>query len=227
MKKRLFIVLVLLAMVLFVSGCGKETSEKEGTKDMGGWSLRTNIKNTIPAEADGVFKKAYDKYTDMKLEPIAYLGSQIVAGTNYMYLCTSDDDFKVVIVYNDLKDNAEITSVKDFDIRKYVNEEIDIKDDELSGGWKASSEVGESTLTSEERAIFDESTKELLGVNYKPVAVLATQLVSGTNYAVLSVAETVTENPTYSVCLLTIYKDLEGKTKVTSVADIDLAEFND
>ena len=74
--------------------------------------------------------------------------------------------------------------------------------------------------------MFNSATEELLGVNYKPLVVLATQVVSGKNYAVLSVAETVIENPVYSISVVTIYKDLDGNSKVLTVANVNLADYN-
>ena len=150
-----------------------------------------------------------------------------------MYLCKSTTttekpvvSFKVVIVYENLEGEAEITAVEDFDIERYANVDIDNGSEALSGGWTASSEGGENALTEEEREMFNSATEELLGVYYKPIVVLGTQVVSGKNYAVLSVAETVTETPVYKMSVVTIYKDTAGNSSVLTVANIDLAEFN-
>ncbi len=231
MKRKLFISLFVLLTVLFITGCNKVSDvikelNPTGENGVGGWSLKTDVENTIPDQQGIIFERGMSTYSDHSLKPIAFLGSQIVSGTNYMYLCTSDEGFKVVVIYNDLKDNARVRFVNKFDIEKYVNVDIENDNTELSGGWIASSEGGESTLTTEELAMFNTATQKLLGVNYKPITVLATQVVAGTNYAVLAVSETVTEQPVYNMSVLTIYKDLDGKEEVTSVANIDLSEFN-
>ena len=56
----------------------------------------------------------------MAFEPIAYLGSQAVAGTNYMLLCRTKgvypgaepDGFTLVIVYEDLSGNARLNGMQ-------------------------------------------------------------------------------------------------------------------
>ena len=231
MKKNCFKLLLVLFVAFLLVGCTEETPEKENK--LGSWELNTNVSNTIPSKEGDIFKKAVEKYTGAELEPIAYLGSQVVAGTNHMYLCKSTTttekpvvSFKVVIVYENLEGEAEITAVEDFDIERYANVDIDNGSEALSGGWTASSEGGENALTEEEREMFNSATEELLGVYYKPIVVLGTQVVSGKNYAVLSVAETVTETPVYKMSVVTIYKDTAGNSSVLTVANIDLAEFN-
>ena len=67
-------------------------------------------------DVKAVFNKAVEGLTGMTYEPVAYLGSQVVAGTNYMLLCkvttvTAEptSDYAIVTVYQDLEGNAEIT----------------------------------------------------------------------------------------------------------------------
>ena len=53
------------------------------------------------------------------------------------------------------------------------------------GGWTLN-DSGE--LSAEAKAAFDKAMEGLMGVNYTPVALLGTQLVSGTNYSILAEA---------------------------------------
>lgn len=231
MKKKLLTIFIVLGALVLLTGCEKkeETKKEEGPKT-GGWELNTSITNTIMRDEDEIFKKAVANYSDMELEAIGYLGSQVVAGTNHMYLCKATKDnkttFKVVIVYADLNGNTEVTKVSDFNIENYVSKDVDADNEELTGGWAASSDCGENALTEEEREMFSKATEHLTGVSYKPVATLATQLVSGKNYAVLAVGATTTETPAYNIYVLTIYKDLSNNSKVTGIAALDLAKFN-
>ncbi len=231
MKKRLFAVLFVLFAVVLLTGCGKKEEEPEKKAVVGGWELNTAVTNTLMRDEGEVFKKAVANYTDYTLEAIGYLGSQVVAGTNHMYLCKATKDnettFKVVVVYEDLEGKAEVKTVKDFNIENYANKDIDKANDEAAGGWAASSECGENKLTEEERDMFSRATEKLLGIDYKPVEVLATQLVSGKNYAVLAVGATVTENPIYNIYVVTIYKNISGESEVISVAKLNLADFNE
>lgn len=90
------------------------------------------------------------------------------------------------------------------------------------GGW-AMNEKPAVVLSTEEQEIFAKASAGYTGVELEPVTVLATQLVSGTNYAYLCIATTETANPTTYWVLAVVYNNLEGNATVTSVKDIDLA----
>ena len=229
----LFIICFGIGYIISTSKHIETTKEKEITK-VGGWELNTIVTNTIPSDKEKIFKKAIEKYTGAELEPIAYLGYQVVSGTNHMYLVKSTTTtkeakttFKVVIVYQNLKKEVEIKDIKDFNIEKYVNKDIDLSKEEATGAWEVSNVAGENSLNKEEKEIFKKATEELTGVNYKPVALLATQVVSGKNYAILATGETVTKEPTYAISIFTIYKDLNDNVETISIANINLADFNE
>jgi len=233
MKSKFLKILFVLSIVALVSGCGKKEAIKEDNQKQsitGGWELNTSISNQINMEKEEIFKKAVSNYTEMELETVGYLGSQVVAGTNHMYLCkatkNNDISFKIVVVYEDLNGNAEITGVRDFKVEEYLNVNIDGNNEEVTGGWTASSECGENSLSEDEREMFNKAIEKLTGVSYKPVGVLATQVVSGENYAVLAVGEIVTESPVYNIYILTIYKDLSGNSEVSSIAKLNLSIFS-
>lgn len=66
------------------------------------------------------FEKATQTMTGAELEPAAYLGRQIVAGSNYLVLCKqtaavpdAEPVFSLVTVYADLDGNAEIISISE------------------------------------------------------------------------------------------------------------------
>ena len=72
---------------------------------VGGWKLNydsTSFKNNPDAKA--VFLKARKAVTDTTIQPIAFLGSQIVSGRNYCFLCkltavSSDSRPEIALVY--------------------------------------------------------------------------------------------------------------------------------
>ena len=132
---------------------------------------------------------------------------------------------KIVVVYNDLNNKSSITSVKDFDYTKYVNKDIPTNTEQLSGGWTVYQDTKSAALSDEVKEAFTKATS-VVGVQYTPIAYLGNQVVSGTNYAVLSLAKTVTAESIYSINVLTIYADLNGDVKLTSVAYVDLADFS-
>lgn len=90
---------------------------------VGGWDSNTgdtSIDAKENADAKKAFEKAMDGFDGDSFEVVAYLGSQVVAGTNYGYLCreTSDEPdpvttFVLLTVYEDLDGNAGVKDIMD------------------------------------------------------------------------------------------------------------------
>jgi len=95
----------------------------------------------------------------------------------------------------------------------------------LLGGWTLTPDLSVS-LTEEDKAIFDKAMEGFTGVGYEPAAVLATQLVSGKNYAYLCKATPVTSKPIPHWAVVVVYQDLQGEASVSKVAEIDLTNLN-
>ena len=60
------------------------------------------------------------------------------------------------------------------------------------------------------------------GVNYIPVAFLGSQVVAGTNYAVLCQAAVVYPGAEPYYVIIYIYRDLEGNASILNIADFDI-----
>ena len=72
-----------------------------------------------------MINKASESLTGSYYEPIAYIGSQVVAGTNHAILCKTmpsvsgqetNSSLVLVYVYEDLQGNCEITDTEDIKI---------------------------------------------------------------------------------------------------------------
>ncbi len=92
------------------------TLEKKYEND-GGW--QASKKYTVTKAQKKIFKKATKQLTGIKYTPIAYLGSQVVAGTNHLYLCKFkavledvETGYSLVYIYQDIEGNAKITKTK-------------------------------------------------------------------------------------------------------------------
>ena len=93
---------------------------------LGGFEI-VKIKNKSAAlskSVSKVFNKATKKYKKYKLRPIALLGTQVVAGKNYRFLCygssSAAKDIFVVDIYKDLKGKCKVTSCKPLKLEKYI-----------------------------------------------------------------------------------------------------------
>ena len=91
----------------------------------------------------------------------------------------------------------------------------------LSGGWEMVSQE-EGKLPEDAKAAFDKTQEQLVGATYKPLALLATQVVAGTNYCILCEISPVVPDPVPHFALVYIYADLEGNASITRVADLDI-----
>ena len=94
----------------------------------------------------------------------------------------------------------------------------------LLGGWDLS---GDLALTDEAQAAFDKATEGLLGVNYTPLALLGTQLVSGTNYCLLCEAAVVYPGAQPYYALVYVYADLQGAAEISTIVPLDIAELSE
>ena len=225
--KRVFLVVIVFVVCAFLVGCGKKEKEiidNEKSLVLGGWKINTNANALIiPQKAKNAFDKAQ---VDKSLTPVLLLGTQVVSGTNYMYLCISEEGFKTIVIYEDLQGNCSVTKTSDFDVSKYAHNSITNEAKELSGGWTINTDMTGSKIDSEVLDVFNDATKTITGVTYTPLIVLADQIVSGTNYAVLCIGKpSTTGNDTY-IDVLTIYKNLDGESSLVSIANVDLAEYN-
>lgn len=91
--------------------------------------------------------------------------------------------------------------------------------EEIDGGWEIP--VTETNaLTEEAQAAFDKATEKLMGANYTPVALLATQIVAGTNYCILCQVTPVVPDAKPHWTLLYLYADLEGNVEILNTYDL-------
>ena len=222
MKKGLLIIVILMCLIM--TGC---TNKKENTLT-GGWeTVLSNRVNDLSEEDIYNFNNAIKDYCKEKLEVVALLGKQVVAGTNYMFLAKTDNKYKIVIVYTDLEGISKVSKVSDFDYSKYVNKDLNSKNEMLSGGWYTESSNIDYKLEDEKiEKMYESATSELTGVEYKPLLVIGKQIVSGTNYAILCYGKPIVPNATTDIYLMTIYNDLNNNSEILGISYINLAEYN-
>lgn len=219
MKKKILLSLLAFVFCLAIVGCEKESKDGwELTKD----TARGSVEIVIDEDAKSAYDKAMQSYEEGSLTLIALLGEQVVAGTNYMYLCQGDNKLKVVIVYNDLEGNSSVTSVKDFDLNKYANKDISMNAEMLSGGWYTIIPGRPIMLAEQLQSYFDTATEKLVGVSYFPASVIATNTDS---YAILCYGRTADANATEGVYVLTL-RVKDNNPEIASIAAIDLKDFN-
>lgn len=200
----------------------------------GGWTIVGEGKVQMPEEAQEAFLAVTKELVGATYVPVAYLGSQVVAGRNYSILCTRTlvtanpvTDLAVLTIYRDLQGNATLTNVADFDLGAYTQKEDTGAPEALPGGWFAP-ETAEAMDAMPQKAAtaYAQALEGFAGNNLTPVALLGTQLVAGTNYAFLCHSSLVTLEPVVSMQLVVIYADLQGNATVSNIVTINPADFN-
>ncbi len=88
----------------------------------------------------------------------------------------------------------------------------------MTGGWQSAENP---EITEEIRNVFDKGMEKLIGVSYVPVACLGTQLVAGTNYAILCQGTVIYPNAKPDWKVVFLYEKLDGTVELLNIADFD------
>ncbi|MCR5330841.1 MAG: hypothetical protein K6E62_06595 [Lachnospiraceae bacterium] len=102
-------------------------------------------------------------------------------------------------------------------IGEIVNTGTETGINELMGGWfRASS----AKVTKSIKKAFKKALKGLVGVDYKPVAVLAEQVVAGMKYCILCESKVVYPGASAGYSLVYLYKGLDGSAEITDIISL-------
>ena len=94
----------------------------------------------------------------------------------------------------------------------------------VAGGWDIAVNDA-AALPGDVQTAFDKAIEKHTGSELKPVAYIADQVVSGTNYMILCEAATPNEEPAVSYQMVIVYADLDGNAEITNVKDFDLTAY--
>ena len=122
MKKLISIVAAILMVLTMLCGAAlAEEQTKAGLGVVGGWTVAEDP--TVTEEIQALTDKGVEGLLGVHYVPIAYLGSQMVAGKNHAVLCQATvvyPDAKpslvILYLYEDPEGNVQLLNVSDFDI---------------------------------------------------------------------------------------------------------------
>ena len=237
--RRLFTVTLGILCVASIMGCGvkadntetqettiaqestvtKEAEEisetNESTPITGGWAINNDFDGIDDANAMSAFEKATEDLDGYRYDVAAVLGSQIVAGTNYLYLCRAEmvvpdakPEYVILKVYEDLEGNAEITG----SLRLLEGKE----------GWEYNDANPYMDENEEVKVAFDKALEGLTGVEYKPIAYIG---YKDNSYAVLTKITITSVEPLTSLSMVYITKTDSG-AMIDDIYDIDMSLEN-
>ena len=117
-------VIALLAALLMAFGTacalGEGTESEETIPGFlaGGWSVPEDP--TVTDEMQALLEKGLEKLDGVDYVPVVLLGTQVVAGTNYAFLCQGTvvvpgaaPSWKIVYLYADLGGDASVLDITD------------------------------------------------------------------------------------------------------------------
>ena len=123
---RKLIAIVLIAMMMFTGAALAESP-------LGGWTLSESIELTDEVKA--VFDKGMEGLLGVDYVPLAYLGSQVVAGRNHCFLCRAtvvypgaQSVLALVYLYEDLSGGVSVTDIVPFDIGEMPFEDAEAEE---------------------------------------------------------------------------------------------------
>ena len=177
----------------------------------GGWGINNNFKAIDNVNAMSAFEKATEDLVGYRYDVAAVLGSQVVAGTNYLYLCRAEmvvpdakPEYVIIKVYEDLEGNAEVTG----SLRLLEGKE----------GWEYNDANPYMEENEEVKAAFDKALEGLTGAEYKPIAYIGHK---DNSYAVLTKITIVSVEPMTSLSVVYI-NATESGGMIDNIDDIDL-----
>jgi len=163
----------------------------------GSWEVKV-VTNGMPQKVATAFSALTEQLIGAEYEPIAYLGSQVVNGTNHAVLAKQilttgrDTTNVVVMVFNEKPNSMEATLVS---IDRIVEGGAPM------GGIHIDPQV---EIPEDAKAAWNEAFEAWVGAKNEPIALLGTQIVKGTNYIFAATSTGVYPNAETKVCIVTL-----------------------
>ncbi len=195
----------------------------------GGWNISSDVE--VTAELQGVFDEALESFSGLEYTPVAYLGYKTVStGTNSAYLCKATEDtgtefWSVVYVNEDLNGKASLVNAPSIILSESSDRDTvqvgPASGGALVGAWEIADDY---TLDDELKTSIKEAISESEDISYAPTLVMGSQVVSGTNYAVLCRTKESSADSKDYWTIVYFYKNLSGDVKVLNVATLNFEE---
>ena len=175
---------------------------------VGNWNVHLSVSG-MPETVATAFSDITNQLVGAEYTPIAYLGSQLVHGTNHAILAeqllTTGKDVKnvVLMILNELDGRFTVVGIE-----RILS----------SGGELGGTEVDVKTEIPEVAAkVLKDAMGGFVGASIKPFALLGTQVVKGTNYIFAAEVETVTKDSTPKIAIVKANDELKI---IASISDI-------
>ena len=225
---------ILLVALLLTAGCQSKTQPKNTAMDIaietaeedvlrpgvaGGWTPAADYEVTEVRKA--VFDKGMAVISSIHT-PLAYLGSQVVAGTNHCFLSKGSNRLELVYLYEDLQGFVQLMNIARLPIVPQADGTVMAPEEGLMGGWAYAEDPA---FTDEDEAKLEAALQNQVGASYAIVAYVGEQVVAGLNRCLLVQVTPVVPDAQPHYALAYIYTDLQGNSSLTQVIDLDIGAY--
>ena len=169
---------------------------------------------TVPSDIVKAVDKAQETFTGGTITPVAQVVTQKTDnGEEYGMLGRLNptvpnavEKYVFFVIYIGADGKTEIRDIADTEFATNING--------LPGGWAQAETV---ELTAEETEAFNKLMSEMDGVEYRPIAKIAEQVVSGKNICILCESRVVVPNAPTTYSFVYVSVGLDGKAKITEI----------
>ena len=165
---------------------------------VGNWNLNVQV-GKAPQQVATAFGNILGTLFGAKYTPIAYLGDQVVNGTNHAVLAeqlviTGEDQKNIVeVVLNEKPGSVGGSDFALAGIKKLID------GGHKFGGFQVNVEA---PISDEAKKVFDDAFEGFVGSKIEPFALLGTQVVKGVEYAFAATVAPVVPNAQQSVQII-------------------------
>ena len=209
-----------------------ETEELTPVIDiLGGWLINEDYDQKLSEEELKIFEDASLGMSGVGYVPIRIIATQASVGVNYAFLAQGttisavpEINYYIMVVYRDLDGSCEFKAINRLDIPDMQTREG--SDSVFLKSWMVIRPADDAKFKNKTvQKSFEKVIKNYEGLDIYPLELLATQLVSGTNYLALCYGQTVTLDPIGDLYILEWYEDLTGKTSITRIENLNLQYY--
>ncbi|MBQ6217812.1 MAG: hypothetical protein IJK53_10560 [Erysipelotrichaceae bacterium] len=238
--KKLLTLLMAVMMILTLSACNKKQEPEVPAEEPADEGIHFTLSVEAGGSEEGLEISSAGEENFLKIIE-GTIGTNILNCTFENGAVTSingidtKDGSKFEVYVNDAlyTDSLDKLTVKEGDVIRIVHVPVAVETApaqengtpaaaaDTLGGWQIH-EYFEDRIKKDQKEIFDDAAKDLVGVGYVPLRVLATQIVSGTNYAFLCQGITISGVPEVNYYIIVVYHDLDGTNEVKAINKLDV-----
>ena len=225
-KLKLFMILSLILTVFSISALYVSAATSTGR-----WTVSKARYSFLTSSQEKIFSKAVDDLDGVNYEPVALLAKQVVAGTNYVFLCQGTTmtaepakAWYILTATKSPENDMTLQSVKKIKVSS-IKTVKKARKGTLDGGLQIVSIKNKTkALSNSARNVFWKGTKHYSKYDLRPITLLGTQVVAGKKYRFLCYGKG-TKSDVKDVFVVDIYKNTKGKCSVSSCKPVKLEVY--